>query len=101
MTALHTAAVTLVIGGSAVVLLLALTLGFRAVQRRRAQRVAARADTPLRRAARQHEARLGESREMHWVPDDHSGGWHLVGSYLPGTGQVTPASPPSRRRRNR
>lgn len=99
MVHLHAAAAALVIGVSMVALVLVLAGGLRVVRRRRAARSAAR-DTPLRRAARQHAARV-EHPVMHWVPDDHSGGWHLVGSYLPVSDDATPVSPPRRRRRSR
>lgn len=99
MTDLPAAAAALVLGASTLVLLLGLTVGLSVFFRRRAVRLAAREDTPLRRAAREHEARLIENPVMHWVPDDHSGGWHLVGSYLPVAGEIAPLSPPRRRRR--
>lgn len=92
----------LMTGALVLMLFLAVLVGFRVLRRRRAVRVAKRDDTPLRRAARERQAHLVENRVMRWVPDDHSGGWHLVGSYLPSTNQEpAPVNSPRWRRRGR
>jgi hypothetical protein len=92
----------LMTGALMLMLFLAVVVGLGVLRRRRDVRVAKRDDTPLRRAARAHQAHLVENRVMHWVPDDHSGGWHLVGSYLPSTDQQpAPVNSPRRRRRGR